>query len=64
MRRNNASPVNVFDKHDVRFRGLRGTMESVYQTLHQKGVGVEVRHTAIITEEDEERMWELSIMPL
>ncbi len=48
MRRNNASPVNVSDKHDVRFRGLRRTVELVYQTLHHKGVGVEVRHAAII----------------
>ena len=30
MRRNNAHPVSIFDKSDVLFRGLRGTMESLY----------------------------------
>ena len=29
MRQNNDSPVNVFNKQDVRSRGLRGTIESV-----------------------------------
>ena len=59
MRRNNDSPVNVFDKQDVRFRGLLKTMESVYQSLYKEGVGVEIRHASIITEEEEERLWKI-----
>ena len=52
----------MFDKQDVRFRGLRGTMESVYQSLHKEGVGGEIRHASIITEEEEERLWKLGIL--
>ena len=36
MRRNNDLSVNVFDKQDLCFRGLRGTVESVYQSLHKE----------------------------
>ena len=58
MRRHNAAPVSIFDKTDVRFRGLQGTTESVYQTLHEEGLGVEVKHASVITADDEEKLWE------
>ena len=58
----NDSLVNVFDKQDVHFRGLHGTMESVYQSLHEEEVGGEIRHASIITEEEEERLLKLGIL--
>ena len=62
MRRKNANPFDIFDKRDVRFREFRGTMESVYQDLHSKGVGAVVRHTPIITKEEEENLWDKGII--
>ena len=37
-------------------------METVYQNLHKEGIGVEIRHAAIITEEEEDRLWNLGIL--
>ena len=48
MRRTNDSFVNIFDKNDVRFRGLRGTMETVFQSLRQEGIGAEVQHIELM----------------
>ena len=50
--------LSLFDKTDVRFRGLRGTMESVFQTLHKEGLGVEVKHASLVAVEEEEKLWE------
>ena len=37
-------------------------METVYQSMHKEGVGVEIHHAAIITEEEEDRLWNLGIL--
>ena len=58
IRRNNTHPVSIFDKSDVFFRGLRGTMESMYQKLHKEGLDVQVKHASLITVEDEEKLLE------
>ena len=39
-----------FDKRDVRFRDFHGIMESVFQSLHNEGVGAEIKHIPLITE--------------
>ena len=62
IRCKNKAPINFFDKNDVRFRGLRGTMESVFQRLHQKGVGCDVKHTAVFTESEENALWEAGVL--
>ena len=61
MRRNNSHPFDIFDKKDVRFRRFHGTMETTYQNLHKEGVGVEIRHASIISEE-EAILWERQIL--
>ena len=62
MRRNNSHPFDIFDKKDVRFRRFHGTMETTYQNLHKEGVGVEIRHASIISEEEEAILWEWQIL--
>ena len=62
MRRNNSHPFDIFDKKDVRFRRFHGTMETTYQNLHKEGVGVEIRHASIISEEEEAILWERQIL--
>ena len=45
-------------KKDWRFRELQGTMEAVYSDLRKKGIGAEVKHTPVITKEEEDRLWD------
>ena len=59
MCRTNDSFVTIFDKNDVRFRGLHGTMEAVFQSLHQEGIRAEVQ---LISGEEEDRLWALGIL--
>ena len=44
MRRESEHPFEILAKGDVRFRNFHGTMESVFQQLHKKGVGAVVKH--------------------
>ena len=62
MRRQNSHPFDIFAKKDVRFRAFRGTMESVFHNLHCKGVGANSKHVQVISEEEEELLWENRIM--
>lgn len=63
MRRNNHQPFDIFAKRDVQLRGLHGTMESVFQSLHSEGVGAEIKHIPLITEEEEEaKLWKEEIL--
>ena len=45
------------DRKDPRFRDIHGTCDTIYRKLHQQGIGAEVRHAAIITVEEEDKLW-------
>ena len=62
MRGNNPETPNFLDKKDLRFRRIHGTMESVFSSLRQDGIGAEVKHTPIITPGEEERLWATGIL--
>jgi len=62
MHHNNRQPFDIFDKKDVRFRDFHGTMESVFQLLHNEGVGAEVKHIPLIMKEEEATLWEKGIL--
>ena len=62
MHRSSDSLFNVLDKKDVRFRGFRGTMETVFQQLHSEGVGVKRNHAQVISKEEEELLWVRQIL--
>ena len=62
MRRCNKQPFDIFAKKDVRFRHFHGTMESVFQKLHEDGVGAEIKHTEVISEEEEAVLWDKGIL--
>ena len=40
-----------------RFRDIRGTCDTVYHEFHQQGVGTEVKHAAVISSDEEDRLW-------
>ena len=50
------------DRKDVRFAPIHGTCETIYRELHGKGIGTDVRHAAVITSEDEEKLWTTGVV--
>ena len=48
---------NFLDKKDPRFRDLRGACDNVSRKLREEGVGADVKHAAIFTPEEEEKLW-------
>ena len=62
MRLKNAAPFDIFSKRDVRFNPLHKTMESVFQQLHNEGVGTVVQHTSIITATEEASLWAKGVL--
>ena len=62
IRRESRHPYDIFKKGDVNFRCLHGTMESVFQALHKKGVGSLKKHSSEISDEDEEKLWNAGIL--
>ena len=62
MCRESEQPFEIFAKGDVRFRNLHGTMESVFQQLHKKGVGTVVKHASAISDEEENHIWQSGIV--
>ena len=55
---------NFFNKQDTRFRELQSTLDSVFHKLHSDGIGVQTKHTEILTKEDEEKLWKSGVMSL
>ena len=47
MCRNNRQLFDIFDKRDVWFRDFHGMMESVFQSLHNEGVGAEIKQAHV-----------------
>ena len=62
MLRSNKVPLNIFDKHDLRFSELRNTLDTVSVSLRKQGIGAEVCHAAVISLEDENLIWESGVV--
>ena len=62
MQRESEQLFEIFAKGDVHFRNLHGTMESMFQQLHKKGVGAMVKHASAITDEEENHIWQSGII--
>ena len=50
------------DKKDSRFRNLHRTLDAYFHKLHADGIGVQVKHTEILTEDDEMKLWESRVV--
>ena len=48
---------NILNKQDNNFHQLHGTLDALFHKLHSDGIGVQVKHTEIITKADEEKLW-------
>ena len=62
MRNVHGDTPDFLSKKDWRFRELRGTMERIFSDLRKQGVGAEVKHTPIITKEEEDQLWKAKEM--
>ena len=59
MREINPNCPNFLDKKDCRFKPLQATLDSLF---HSQGIGIQVKHTKIFTEEDECKLWDSGVL--
>lgn len=62
MRERHGDTPDFLSKKDARFRHLRGTLDCTFSDLRKKGVGAEVKHTPVITKEEEDQLWRTGAM--
>ena len=53
---------NVLDKKDSRFKNFHVTLDSHYHNLHASGLGREVKHARVLSEDDEEKLWKSGVL--
>ena len=51
--------INIYT--DVAFKELRNVCDSVFKRLHQKGVGSETKSTPVLTQLEEDKLWESGV---
>ena len=59
MRSVTPSCPNILDRKDKQFHALHGACEVVFRCLHQSGVGTDVKHSAVISADEEDKLWSL-----
>ena len=62
MRERHGDTPDFLSKKDARFRDLQGTLECTFSDLRKKGIGAEVKHTPVITKEEEGQLWLAGVM--
>lgn len=62
MRETTPGCPNFLNKQDSNFHHLQGTLDALFHKLHLDGIGVQVRHTEIITKADEDKLWASGVM--
>ena len=55
----NPNTPNFVDKN-THFQGLHGTLDNVFRKLHENGIGRKVKHAEIVTNYEENQLWESS----
>ncbi len=58
MGESNPHAPNFLDKKNPTFRGLHGTLDNLFRSLHEKGIRRKIKHSEVITKEEENRLWE------
>ena len=57
MRSINPGCPNFLEKKDSRFKELHGVMDSHFHQIHSTGIGRDVKHASVLTQDDEEKLW-------
>lgn len=58
MRENSLETPNFIDKSNKAFRGLHGTLDNLFHSFHESGIGQKVQHAEVISKEEENQLWE------
>ena len=48
--------------HEPKFREFRSAIDCVFRRLRSEGIGTEVRHAPLVTADEEEKLWESSVL--
>ena len=62
MRTVDSNCPNFLDRRDPRFQRIQKACETVFRSLHKQGIGVDVRHTPIVSAEEEGMLWERKVL--
>ena len=62
MKEVNPTAPNFFNEQDGRFAGLRGTRDKIAHQLREEGIGAAVKHTEVLSYEEEELLWDRGLL--
>ena len=62
MRDVNPGCPNFLDKKDSRFKKFHGTLDSHYHHLHGSGLGRQVKHARVLSDDDEDKLWRSGVL--
>ena len=62
MREMNVNCPNFLEKSDSNFKDLHGTLGSLFHQLHSDGIGLQVKHAKVLSNEDERKLWDTGVM--
>ena len=49
---------------DHKFTPLKDLCDSVFKKLHSKGIGASLKATAVLSADDEKKLWDTNVMSL
>ena len=55
-------PPNFLDRKDMRFKKLHGTCDVIFRSLHQAVIGAKINSAQVISDEEEEKLWETGVL--
>lgn len=53
----NVNAPNFLNKSDPTFKSFYAVLDNEFKTLRKEGIGCEIKHTEIITKEEESKLW-------
>ena len=62
MLENNPEAMKFLDSKETTFRDLHHTCNVVYCDLHDQGIGTDVRHARVFSQEEESKLWETGVL--
>ena len=62
MRNSNPECPNFLNKKVARFKPLQNTLDSLFNSLHSEGIGIQVKHSETLSKDDEDKLWSSGTM--
>lgn len=54
--------INIFSNHE--FKPLKKVCDAVFKKLHSKGIGATIKSAAVLSPEEEKKLWEMGVLSL